>query len=101
MKYYPKPVEAFQINNNDNTEMIEYFQQQGIVDFDVIHGKLGHPKRYNSGCAVMANGVSYGCQYGQWVVEEPPSFYGINIITDEDFNKHYFTWKQINDGDYL
>lgn len=86
-KYYPPPVEAFQINDNDNTEMIEYFQKT-IPDFDIIHGKVGNDSPHWQG-AVLAHGVSYYFRYGDWVAELKNSFYGIEIIPDTTFTWYY------------
>lgn len=83
MKYYPPAVEAFQINCNDNTEMIEYFQRT-IPDFDIIHGKVGIGSPHWEG-AIIAHGVSYYFKYGDWVAELPDSFYEIETISNDRF----------------
>lgn len=80
-KYYPPAIEAFQINNNDNTEMIEYFQKT-IPDFDILHGTLDSPHWQG---AIIANGAFYHFQYGDWVAEVPDSFYGVEIISNDRF----------------
>lgn len=81
MKFYPPAVEAFQINSNDNTEMIEYFQRT-IPDFDIIHAPPNGSPFWDG--ALLINGISYYFKYHDWVAESTRSP-GIRVITNVEF----------------